>query len=156
MGIRILKMGMLFPMEPRVVRDLPRGLEEILVVEEKRAFIEMSPRTSLRHAGPAAHRRQARRRGPAPRPHRRRSSPDTIGTGHREAHRPQAPVDSVEARIRHIDELKQRPKPLSLARTAYFCSGCPHNRRPCAGSSVAAAGIGCHAMAMGRIGASSA
>src|SRR5438132_597861 len=40
-GIRILKMGMLFPMEPRVVREFARGLEEILVVEEKRAFLEM-------------------------------------------------------------------------------------------------------------------
>ena len=40
-GIRILKMGMLFPMEPRIVREFARGLEEILVVEEKRAFLEM-------------------------------------------------------------------------------------------------------------------
>jgi indolepyruvate ferredoxin oxidoreductase len=40
-GIRLLKMGMLFPMEPRIVREFARGLEEILVVEEKRAFLEM-------------------------------------------------------------------------------------------------------------------
>src|SRR5690242_10045866 len=40
-GIRLLKMGMLFPMEPRIVRDFARGLEEILVVEEKRSFLEM-------------------------------------------------------------------------------------------------------------------
>src|SRR5712691_11985188 len=40
-GIRILKMGMLFPMEPRVVREFARGLEEILVIEEKRAFLEL-------------------------------------------------------------------------------------------------------------------
>src|SRR5262244_3470573 len=40
-GIRILKIGMLFPMEPRIVRDFARGLQEILVVEEKRGFLEM-------------------------------------------------------------------------------------------------------------------
>src|SRR5260370_38182674 len=34
-------MGMLFPMEPRVVREFSRGLQEILVVEEKRSFLEM-------------------------------------------------------------------------------------------------------------------
>ena len=40
-GIRILKIGMLFPMEPRIVREFGRGLQEILVVEEKRSFLEM-------------------------------------------------------------------------------------------------------------------
>src|SRR5262244_2447038 len=40
-GIRILKMAMLSPMEPRIVREFARGLEEILVVEEKRSFLEM-------------------------------------------------------------------------------------------------------------------
>src|SRR5438309_5311634 len=40
-GIRILKMGMLFPMESRVVREFARGLQEVLVIEEKRSFLEM-------------------------------------------------------------------------------------------------------------------
>ncbi len=40
-GIRILKMGMLFPMEPSIVREFAQGLEEIFVIEEKRPFLEM-------------------------------------------------------------------------------------------------------------------
>src|SRR5256885_12572099 len=40
-GIRILKIGMLYPMEPGIVRHFARGLEEIFVVEEKRSFVEM-------------------------------------------------------------------------------------------------------------------
>ena len=40
-GVRILKMGMLSPMEPRIIREFGRGLEEILVVEEKRGFLEL-------------------------------------------------------------------------------------------------------------------
>src|SRR5207302_87502 len=40
-GIRLLKVGMLFPLEPDIVRDFARGLEELLVVEEKRPFLEM-------------------------------------------------------------------------------------------------------------------
>src|SRR2546428_751375 len=37
-GIRLMKIGMLFPMEPGIVREFARDLEELLVVEEKRAF----------------------------------------------------------------------------------------------------------------------
>jgi indolepyruvate ferredoxin oxidoreductase len=39
--------GCSFPMEPRVVREFARGLEEILVVEEKRSFIEMFAKDTL-------------------------------------------------------------------------------------------------------------
>src|SRR5262249_6188989 len=46
-GIRILKMGMLFPMEPRVVREFAQGLEEIFVIEEKRPFLEMFAKNVL-------------------------------------------------------------------------------------------------------------
>ena len=40
-GIRLLKVGMLFPLEPGIVREFAHGLEEILVVEEKRGFLEL-------------------------------------------------------------------------------------------------------------------
>ena len=40
-GVRILKIGMLNPLQPDDIRDFARGLEEILVIEEKRPFIEL-------------------------------------------------------------------------------------------------------------------
>jgi len=39
-GIRVYKVGMTWPLEPIGIRDFARGLEDILVVEEKRSFIE--------------------------------------------------------------------------------------------------------------------
>ncbi len=46
-GIRLLKLGMLFPLETGIVRDFARGLEEIVVVEEKRPFLEPFIRDAL-------------------------------------------------------------------------------------------------------------
>ncbi len=39
-GIRLLKVGMTWPLDAESVRHFAEGLEEILVVEEKRQFIE--------------------------------------------------------------------------------------------------------------------
>src|SRR5688572_541467 len=40
LGIRVYKVGMTWPLEPIGIRAFARGLEDILVVEEKHAFIE--------------------------------------------------------------------------------------------------------------------
>ena len=39
-GLRVYKVGMPWPLEPRTTHDFAEGLEEILVVEEKRSIIE--------------------------------------------------------------------------------------------------------------------
>ena len=150
-GIRILKMGMLFPMEPRVVREFARGLQEILVIEEKRAFLEMFAKDIL-YGAPD----RPRIVGKHDEEDRLLVSSvgeldaDLIARAVAKRLARKARIESVEARIRHLDELKGRPRPLSLARTAFFCSGCPHNRSTVIPEGhVAAAGIGCHGMAMG-------
>ena len=40
LGIRVYKIGMTWPLEPLGIRAFARGLRDILVVEEKHAFIE--------------------------------------------------------------------------------------------------------------------
>jgi indolepyruvate ferredoxin oxidoreductase len=150
-GIRLLKLGMIYPLEPGIVRQFARGLEEILVIEEKRSFIELFTRDILYHA--------------VDRP--------TIVGKYDEAGQPLVPMhgevdadrvaqviatrllrrqhlDSVVAGVGRLAALKTREVALSLARPAYFCSGCPHNRSTVVPEgSVAGAGIGCHAMALG-------
>ena len=40
-GIRILKLGLTYPLEPSIIDKFSKGLNEIMVIEEKRSFIEM-------------------------------------------------------------------------------------------------------------------
>src|SRR3546814_4043165 len=40
LGIRVYKVGMTWPLEPVGIRAFARGLEDILVVEEKHGFVE--------------------------------------------------------------------------------------------------------------------
>src|SRR5579872_960247 len=47
LGIRIAKFGMTFPLEPRFVSEFAAGLETILVIEEKRSFLELQLRDVL-------------------------------------------------------------------------------------------------------------
>ena len=149
-GIRILKMGMLFPMEPTVVREFARGLEEIFVVEEKRPFLEMFAKNVLygtsnapRIVGKFDDSEQELL------PHFGELEPDMIGRALLRRLSRKATIESAEAWIRRVDEIHARAKLPTATRTPWFCSGCPHNgsTRPPEGS-VVSAGIGCHTMAM--------
>jgi indolepyruvate ferredoxin oxidoreductase len=140
-GIRLLRIGMPTPLGPDIVASFAEGLEEIVVVEDKTAFIETQVREIL---------------------YGRTSSPRIIGKrdaggrlliptdGELTAGRLLAPLRRVLAgRL----ELKKPPSlalPLEVLptkRAAYFCSGCPHNRSTAVPEgSLAGGGIGCHAM----------
>ncbi len=150
-GIRILQMGLMYPMEPRIIREFARGLEEILVIEEKRPFLETAAKDVLygwpdRPRVVGKHDEEERALSPAI----GELDSDTIARALARRLGRKARIESVDARIQHLDELKRRPRTLTLSRTAFFCSGCPHNRSTVVpAGAVAAAGIGCHGMAMG-------
>src|SRR5438477_988666 len=149
-GVRLLKIGMLFPMEPGIVREFARGLEELLVIEEKRAFCELFIRDILYN--------QAER----PRvtgKYDLDGRPLVPANGELDADRiaqlvaarleGRIPLASIAARVALLEALRQRPAPLTLARQPYFCSRCPHNRSTVLPEgSIASAGIGCHGMAL--------
>jgi len=149
-GVRILKVGMLFPMEPGIVRTFARGLEEILVVEEKRSFVEMFLRDVLYND--TVHPRVVGKRD-------EQGRPLVPADGELDADRiaqivasrleRKLQLESITARVALLEALRERPAALTLARPAYFCSGCPHNRSTqVPEGSMAAAGIGCHGMAL--------
>jgi indolepyruvate ferredoxin oxidoreductase len=149
-GIRILKMGMLFPMEPTVVREFARGLEEIFVIEEKRPFLEMFAKNVLYGMANAPrivgkfdeHERELL-------PHYGEFESDVIGRALTRRLSQKARVESAEAWLKRLDEISAREKLPTATRTAWFCSGCPHNSSTVApDGSIVSAGIGCHTMAM--------
>jgi indolepyruvate ferredoxin oxidoreductase len=52
LGVRIAKFGMTFPLEPFSAAEFAAGLERILVIEEKRSFLELQLREALYNAAP--------------------------------------------------------------------------------------------------------
>ncbi len=155
-GIRVLKLGCIAPLEPRRLREFADGLEEIVVIEDKRGFIETQVRQVLYNLPDRP--LVAGKRTPGGEvlfPMHGELEGHEIARilGRWLEHRlPGAvPADRLE-RLRLGAESAERAVnlPPAVPRTPYFCSGCPHNtstRLP-DGSEVAGGGIGCHAMAM--------
>ena len=159
-GIRVYKVSMPWPLEPEGIREFAQGLDEILVVEEKRQIVEYQLKEQLYNW-------------------REDVRPRVIGkfdekgewVNQRGDWLLSAKADFSVAQIAgviagriarfHTSALINerlaflQAKSLMLSRAvatpsrpAYYCSGCPHNtstRVP--EGSMALAGIGCHVMA---------
>jgi indolepyruvate ferredoxin oxidoreductase len=145
-GIRLVRLGMIYPLEPGIARAAAAGVEEILVVEEKRSFVERFLREYLYNQ--AERPRVVGKRD-------ERDAPLIPADGELNADRLRPLLARrLERRLgTGLDVTGGRPqltlRPAGPARTAAFCSGCPHSRStvPGAGSPVGG-GVGCHAMVM--------
>ena len=83
-GVRILKLGMSYPLEPTIVDEFATGLETVVVIEEKRSFVELQLREMLLQPIPPALglRKEGRRRRDAlPIARRARRRHDRAGAG---------------------------------------------------------------------------
>jgi indolepyruvate ferredoxin oxidoreductase len=153
-GIRVLKLGAISPVEPEIVRTFARGLGEIIVVEEKRAFLESAVKEILygRPDAPVIHGKlDARGRALFATPGE--LDPDSVAEGLARvlggrAQAPIAPVDAWLSLREGAPAARRRPTALPLLpRTPHFCSGCPHNSSTkVPDGTVVGAGIGCHTM----------
>ncbi len=165
MGLRLLKIGVSWPLEPQCIREFADGLDEILVVEEKRQIIEYQLKEQLYNA-PAG------------------SRPRVVGKYDETGEWVQVPHDGIllspngeltpvdiaevlAARIVKVFGARALPAAAqpylidagavpgcarieagSEQRMPYFCSGCPHNTSTKVPEGMrAVAGIGCHYMA---------
>ncbi|MGY3422937.1 indolepyruvate ferredoxin oxidoreductase [Bradyrhizobium sp. F1.13.4] len=156
LGLRIYKVALTWPLEESGAKRFAEGLQDVLVVEEKRGFIEDQLMRILYNI-------DASKRPTVTGKRDERGAPLLPSEGELT---PTLVASALVARLRklghHSPVLEQRlarleafdtPVPASaqikLARTPFFCSGCPHNtstRVP--EGSRAMAGIGCHGMAL--------
>jgi indolepyruvate ferredoxin oxidoreductase len=150
LGLKLYKVAVTWPLEPGGIERFAKGLERIIVVEEKRSLIETQIREQL----------YGKRNAPAVLGKR-----DEKGKALFQAHGALEPVQialAIGKRIvaqRRDGEITRRLKELEVAakeaqrasevatRVPYFCAGCPHSSSTVVpGGSRAYAGIGCHYM----------
>jgi indolepyruvate ferredoxin oxidoreductase len=153
-GISVYKLGCMYPVEREGLAGFARGHDELLFIEEKEGLTESQAKAIL---------------------YGRSGMPRIVGKTDEDGLfmipsdvqlEPIQLAIVVAERLRRLgigsEQLSERAaqlgrmmetvaglKPADAVRSPYFCSGCPHNtgtRFP--EGSIAAGGIGCHAMAM--------
>jgi hypothetical protein len=131
-GLRVYKVGMPWPLEPQVTHDFAEGLEEILVVEEKRSVIE-DQLTGQLYNYPVASRPRVvgefDEQGRDLLPNLGELTPAIVALAIAAGSGASFQSETMEQRIRWIEEKeKSLARPAELAeRVPHFCSGCPHN-----------------------------
>jgi indolepyruvate ferredoxin oxidoreductase len=150
-GIRLFQVRMPFPLEPETAREFGRGLEEVLVLEEKRPFLELFLKDALYHE--SSRPRIVGKRDEQERPlvpAEGALEPDSIAQILAKWLQPYVPAPRLESRLGVLGFLREAmEEPLPTSRLFHFCSGCPHSRSTnVPEGSFASAGIGCHGMAM--------
>jgi indolepyruvate ferredoxin oxidoreductase len=151
-GIRVYKVGMTWPLEPIGIRDFARGLEDIIVVEEKRSFIESQMKE---HMYNWEHGQRPSIVGKYDEsdewilPSTNELTPARIARVIAKRLSRFFTSDHITDRLAFLaakeKELAQ-PRPV-FPRPAHYCSGCPHNSSTVVPEgSRALGGIGCHYM----------
>jgi indolepyruvate ferredoxin oxidoreductase len=141
-------------MEPQGARRFAEGLEEVLVVEEKRALVENQLKQMLYDLPDDTRPRVIGKFDDAGEwilPSADELSATMIARAIVRRLAKLTPVPELEARLRRMEEREAALKSLQppVRRIAYFCSGCPHNTSTkVPEGSTALAGIGCHYMAL--------
>ncbi|CAN5409652.1 indolepyruvate ferredoxin oxidoreductase family protein [soil metagenome] len=154
LGVSVYKLGCMYPVERQGLAEFAAGQSELLFIEEKDPLTENQAKAIL-YGRPSVPRIVGKvdEDGVFMIPSDEQLEPVQLALVIAERLRRLGVVS--EALTQRADRLSRQMetvaalKPADAARSPYFCSGCPHNtgtRFP--EGSIAAGGIGCHAMAM--------
>jgi indolepyruvate ferredoxin oxidoreductase len=151
LGLRIFKIGCPWPIPQDELIAFAKGLDLIIVVEEKRSLVEVQVREELYGtANQPLCIGKKDERGNWLFPIKGALDPNEVAITIGDRLLARGHDDAIATRV---SQLKQAQHALSelqevAARTPYFCSGCPHNTSTRVPDGMRAyAGIGCHYMA---------
>ena len=152
-GLRVFKVGMPWPLEPVATHAFAEGLNEILVVEEKRSIIE-DQLTSQLYNSPVGSRPRVigefDEHGNDLLPNLGELTPAMVALAIASRIRAFFSSPTLDQRISWIEKKEQSLAQHTdiIERIPHFCSGCPHNTSTkVPDGSHALGGIGCHYMA---------
>ncbi|MEE9333483.1 MAG: indolepyruvate ferredoxin oxidoreductase family protein [Granulosicoccaceae bacterium] len=155
-GLRLYKVRMPWPLEPEGIREFSEGLEEVLIVEERREIIEHQIKQQLFNWRADVRPRIIGKFDEHDKPFFPHSAAMSISKVARAIAMRVLQFDfdeSVKQRIQQrLDYLQARAAQKQaheapLERRPWFCAGCPHNTSTkVPKGSKALAGIGCHYM----------
>ena len=156
-GLSLYKVRMPWPLEPQGIRAFSEGLEEVLIVEERREIIENQIKHQLFNWRADVRPRIVGKFDEKDQPFLSHSQGLTVGrVAEAIAERilkmdlPEGLGEHIRFRAAALKAAEEHAAKLipAVVRAPYFCAGCPHNtstRVP--EGSMAMAGIGCHFMA---------
>ncbi|WP_032112809.1 indolepyruvate ferredoxin oxidoreductase family protein [Candidatus Paracaedibacter symbiosus] len=154
LGLTLFKVVVSWPLEPRGILEFCEGLEEIIVVEEKRPLIESQLKQMLYHL-PASKRPniigKTTETGELLLPSTYELNCQKIAAALAQRLYSKAGFEPYRAKFDAVLEAQKTQENFEakLIRLPYYCSGCPHNTSTTQlpEGSRALAGIGCHYMA---------
>lgn len=151
-GIRVYKVGMTWPLEPIGIRNFARGLEDIIVVEEKRSFLESQMKEAMYNWDHATRPSIVGKYDEDENwilPSTSELTPARIARVIAKRLSRFFTSEVIESRLKWIaDKEKELALPrANFPRAAHYCSGCPHNSSTVVPDGTRAlGGIGCHYM----------
>ena len=151
-GLGIYKVGMPWPLETSAAINFTSGLKEVLVVEEKRSFIESQLKEALYDLPESSRPKVLGKKdahGKTLLPGTGILSPELIASVLAKLWPELAQQQRARDYFARVEQQENMIEALGTTRTPFFCSGCPHNRStvPPKGSRVLA-GTGCHLMSV--------
>ena len=153
LGIRLFKVACPWPLDIEHIKDFARGLEMIIVVEEKRSLIEVQVREDLYGTSMqplVVGKRDERGEWLFPAKGALDPNEIAIAIGERIL-KVIGASEEIGARVRQLRQYQAMLADTDdvAQRMPYFCSGCPHNSSTkVPEGSIAGGGIGCHFMAL--------